>query len=249
MVNKKSSKFMYLYGKNSVLERIKANPKSIKRVFLQDNFKDDRLVNAIKKAKVPSERVSEKELSRIKHADRLQGIVARVEKFEYIPFDKLLNDSKKENLSLLCLDNINDPHNLGSILRVAACFGGFAIVLPKHSSCEVNDTVMHVASGGENFVPVSMVNNMSNALIKAKKKGYWVAGTVVGDGEDVNKVSLPFPLCLVLGSEGKGIRHGVGKHLDLKVSLPMKGAALSFNVSMACAIFCHEISRQKKGAV
>ena len=236
---------MYLYGKNSVLERLKVNPGSIKRLFLQDNFKEPHISNVIKAANILVKGVTERELVRIKRAERLQGIVAEVDKFTYTPFEQLLHNSLEKNLSFIFLDSINDPHNLGSILRIAACFGRFAVVIPKYSSCEVNDTVMHVASGGENFIPVSMVSNIAAALLKAKKAGYWAVGAVVGSGEDVDKVSLPFPLCLVLGSEGRGIRPGVGKQLDLKVSLPMRGAALSFNVAMACAIFCHEIGRQR----
>ncbi len=173
--------------------------------------------------------------------------MAEVNEFVYTPFEELLHKSQGKDLSFIFVDSINDPHNLGSILRITACFGGFAVVIAKHSSCEVNDTVMHVASGGENFTPVSMVNNMLTALIKAKEAGYWIAGTVVESGSDINNTSLPFPLCLVLGSEGKGIRPGIKKHLDVKVSLPMKGAALSFNVAVACAIFCHEITRQRAG--
>jgi len=236
---------MYLYGKNSVLERLKANSQSIKKIFLQNNFKDPCLFNFINATNIPLQRLSEKGLGRIKRAERLQGIVAEVDKFAYTPFEKLLDNLPGQNLSFIFLDSINDPHNLGSIIRIAACFGGFAVVIPKYSSCEVNDTVMHVASGGENFIPVSMVNNIATALIKAKKAGYWAVGTMVGSGENIDKVSLPFPVCLVLGSEGKGIRPGVEKHFDLKVSLPMRGAALSFNVAMASAIFCHEIARQR----
>jgi tRNA G18 (ribose-2'-O)-methylase SpoU len=104
---------------------------------------------------------------------------------------------------------------------------------------------LHVASGGENFVPVSLVTNLATALREAKEAGYWAVGTVVEGGENINKAALPFPLCLVMGSEGKGIRYGIQKQLDLKVSLPMKGAQLSFNVAMACAIFAHEISKQR----
>ena len=141
------------------------------------------------------------------------------------------------SLMAAILDSLNDPHNLGSIIRIAACFDGFAIVIPEHGSCEVNETVIHVASGGENFVPVSIVTNLSTALIQAKKAGYWAVGTVVDEGQDMTRTSLPFPLCLVLGAEGKGIRYGIQKHLDMKISLPMKGAQLSFNVAMACAIF------------
>jgi len=202
-------------------------------------------VNLIKSADIPVRRVAEKELIRVKRADRLQGIVAEVDKFLYTPFEELLYAHVDKKLSLIFLDSINDPHNLGSIIRITACFGGLAIVIPKHSACEVNETVLHVASGGENFIPVSMVANLSTALTKAKKDGYWAVGTVVEGGEDINNITLPFPLCLVLGSEGKGIRYGIQKHLDLKVRLPMKGTALSFNVAMACAIFSHEIAKQR----
>ena len=236
---------MYLYGKNSILERLKANPESVKKVYFAENFKDPRLKEAVHSANIPYEKVGERKLERIKRADRLQGIVAEVDSFKYTDFDDLLSEPASKDLSFIFLDSIFDPHNLGSIIRTAACFGKFAVVIPQHGACEVTDAVMHVASGGENYVPVSMVNNTSTALLKAKNAGFWIVGTVVGEGEEVNKVSLPFPLCLVLGSEGKGIRHGVQKHLDLKISLPMKGAALSFNVAMASSIFCYEITKQK----
>ncbi len=236
---------MYLYGKNSVLERLRANPGSIRKIYIQDNFNAPDIIKAIKSKKIPITKVNEKELLKIKRADRLQGIVAESEKFKYIPFEELLQKSDKDRPSFIFLDGLNDPHNLGSILRIAACFGGLAIVIPEHGSCEINETVMHVASGGENFVPVSKVTNLSTTLLKAKKAGYWAVGTVVEEGEDINKTSLPFPLCLVLGAEGKGIRYGIQKHLDMKVSLPMKGAKLSFNVAMASAIFAHEIAKQR----
>ena len=235
----------YLYGKNSVLERLKANPGSIRQVYVQDNFRAPDILKAIRSAKIPLKTVSEKDLLRIKRADRLQGIIAEAEKYRYIPFEELLkNDIDKK--PLIFLDGLNDPHNLGSIIRIAACFGGFAIVIPEHSSCEVNETVIHVASGGENFVPVAQVINLSAALLKAKKAGYWAVGTVIDGGQDINSVSLPFPLCLVLGAEGKGIRYGIEKHLDMKISLPMEGAQLSFNVAMACAIFSYEIIKQRE---
>ena len=236
---------MFLYGKNSVLERLKVKPESIKKIFLQENFKAPEVMEAIKSENIPFKYVTEKELMKVKRADRLQGIVAEVKKFTYTPFEKLLYEKDNGRYSFIFLDSINDPHNLGSIIRITACFGGFAVVIPKHGSCEVNDTVVHVASGGENYVPVSMVTNLSTALREAKKAGYWVVGTVIEGGDDISSVSLPFPLCLVLGSEGKGIRHGIDKQLDMKVTLPMRGAQLSFNVAMACAVFCHEIAKQR----
>jgi 23S rRNA (guanosine2251-2'-O)-methyltransferase len=237
---------MYLYGKNSVQERLKAHPESIHKIYVLENFRDPEIKGLIGSLQIPVAKVSERDLLRIKSADRLQGIVAEVDKFKYTPFDELLHLPATERLSLVFLDSLNDPHNLGTIMRTAACLSGFAIVIPEHGSCEVNDTVIHVASGGENYVPVSKVTNLTTALIEAKKAGYWAAGTVTEGGEDINKVSLPFPLCLVLGSEGTGIRYGLQKHLDLKITLPMKGAQLSFNVAMACAIFCHEIAKQRE---
>jgi len=243
-MNKHAAKSaMYLYGKNSVYDRIKAAPKTIKKVFLENNFDSPEILGEIKSRRIPVEYVSERTLTNIKRADRLQGIVALVDAFAYTPFHEVLNSPEK--FVLIAVDNINDPHNLGSILRIAACFGGFALVIPRHSSCEVNDTVVHVASGGENFVPVSMVTNLSGALIEAKKAGYWIAGATVSDGEDITKAKLPFPLCLVLGSEGKGIRYGIDKQLEMRVRIPMEGAPLSFNVAMAAAILCYEIKRQK----
>jgi len=140
---------------------------------------------------------------------------------------------------------VNDPHNLGVILRTAACFGGFAVVIPEFEACEVNETVLHVASGGENYIPVSRVTNISKAIGRAKDAGYWIVGAVVDeDAADINETELPFPLGLVLGSEGSGIRPGIKKHLDVKIYIPMKGASLSLNVNIACAIFCYEISRR-----
>ena len=236
---------MYLYGKNSILERLKADPGSIRQVYVQDNFSAPQITDAIESHKIHVKRVSERELLKIKRADRLQGIVAEVSKYVYTPFDKLLLKSGEKQDSLIFLDSLNDPQNLGSIMRIAACFGGLALVIPERGSCDINETVIHVASGGENYVPVAQVTNLTTSLLKAKKAGYWAVGTVVDDGQDFNKTALPFPLCLVLGAEGKGIRYGIQKHLDIKVSLPMKGAQLSFNVAMACAVFAHEIAKQR----
>jgi len=242
---KRPKNSMYLYGKNSILERLRADPGSVKMVLIEDNFRDDKVLEEVRRSGRPLKRVGERELMRTKHADRLQGIVAEVGAFKYTPIEDLIERGKRGSLSLVCLDSVSDPHNLGAILRITACFGGFAVVIPKYGSCEVNDTVMHVASGGENFVPVAMVNNLSTTLIEAKEAGYCVVGAMVGGGEDMTTAAIPLPVCLVLGSEGKGIRQGLKKHLDIRATLPMTGARLSFNVSMACALFCHEIARRR----
>jgi 23S rRNA (guanosine2251-2'-O)-methyltransferase len=237
---------VFLYGRNSIFERLKKNPRTIKKIFLQDSFDVSHIEKLIHKNNIPVERLNPKGLARIKHAKDLQGIVAKVDMFTYAHFDELVNQPKDNQSALVFLDRLYDPQNLGVIIRTAACFGGFSIVIPRFNACEVTEAVLHVASGGENYVPVAMVSNISDAIIKAKKKGYWIMGGVLSlDAKDIHDISIPFPLGLVLGSEGEGIRYGIEKHLDLKARIPMKGAPLSFNVAMACAIFCYEITKQK----
>lgn len=236
---------MFLYGKNPVFERLASNPKSIRKIMLREDFDDPKMLGMINSSAIQVERIEKKEFAKLKHADRVQGVIAVVDKFEYAHLQDLLDMPKERRLTLVFLDRLSDPQNLGVILRSTACFGGFALVLPKHESCEITDTVLHVASGGENFVPVSIVTNLATALIQAKTAGYWAAGTVVEGGEDIGRVKFPFPLCLVMGSEGEGIRPGLMNHLDIKVTLPMRGAGLSFNVAVATALFCYEITRQR----
>jgi len=246
---------MLLYGKNSIKERLRVNPRTVKRIFLEESFDDPSLSEFLRKQRIPLKRVSRRELFRIKPAEKLQGIIAEVSEFEYTPLEDFFRPSSlrpseadvfsSARPTVVFLDRIEDPQNLGGIIRTAACFGGFGLVLPRHHSCQVNETVLHVASGGENYVPIALVTNLSAALQQAKKAGYWIAGSTVRGGSDIRSVSLPFPLALVLGSEGKGMRQGLDKLLELKLSLPMSGAPLSFNVAIACAMFCYEITRQR----
>ncbi|MFH1314304.1 MAG: 23S rRNA (guanosine(2251)-2'-O)-methyltransferase RlmB [Candidatus Eisenbacteria bacterium] len=238
--------YMLLYGKNSVLERLRADPESIKKVLLSDKFHETEIEDLIEKHAVPAERLTASDLAKKRPAKDLQGIVAKVSKFKYAEFDDLLGVPESQRRTLVFLDRVNDPHNLGVILRTSACFGGFALIIPEFEACDVNETVLHVASGAENYTPVSMVTNISHSLAIAKQAGYWIVGAVVDeDAISLEKGDLPFPLGLVLGSEGSGIRHGLKKHLDMKVRIPMEGALLSFNVNIACAIFCYEICRQR----
>jgi 23S rRNA (guanosine2251-2'-O)-methyltransferase len=237
---------MLLYGKNSVLERLRADPGSIRQVLMSEKFHEAETEDLIEKHGIPAERLATEELAKKQPAKDLQGIVAKVYKFKYVEFEDLLDLPEPERRTLVFLDRVNDPHNLGVILRTTACFGGFAVIIPEYEACGVNETVLHVASGAENYTPVSMVTNISNSIAKAKEAGYWIVGAVVDDDAvSIQEGNLPFPLGLVLGSEGSGIRPGIKKHLDMKVRIPMEGALLSFNVNIACALFCYEICGQR----
>ena len=243
----KSGKHMSLYGRISVFERLKADPKSIKRIFLQDTVSLPHIEGLAREQKIPVEHMPLSEIKKIKANKDIQGVIAKVDRFKYTSFEELLIRAKSRGSTLIFLDRINDPHNFGSIIRTVSCFGNFAVIVPQFNACGVTEAVMHVASGGENYIPIAMVSNLSTAIIKAKKEGFWIAGAMVaGDAQELGGISFPFPLGLVLGSEGEGIRYGIQKNLDLKVSIPMGGTRLSFNVGVACAIFCYEISRQRE---
>lgn len=236
---------MYLYGRNSVFERIKVAPETIEEVFLAKDFDYQEIISDIKKKNLALRFVTQKELNRFAFSGRTQGIVAKVREFKYIDFEELIANVVTGQNSFIFLDRIYDPNNLGAIIRTLACFGGFSLVIPKHNACSVTEATLHIACGGENYVSVAMVTNMSQTVRLAKKQGIWVVGAVVEAGQVLGEVKFPFPLGLVIGSEGSGIRYGLDKHLDLKVKIPMQGATLSLNASVACAVFCYEINKQK----
>jgi 23S rRNA (guanosine2251-2'-O)-methyltransferase len=235
---------MKLYGKKPVFERLRANPKSIQKIYLEKGTDLSEMVRLIKSAGLNFDSVDKKKFKTLIGDVHAQGVCAEVKDFSYHSLEEILR--QRPALDLVCLDNLSDPQNLGAILRSLACFGGFALVLPQHRSVEVTESVLRVACGGENYVPVAKVTNLASALEKIKTQGYPVAGAVL-DGENLGERELPSPLCLVVGSEGKGIRPGILPHLDLKLTIPMPEAKLSFNAALACAILAYEMRRQKKG--
>lgn len=242
---------MRLFGRNCITERLKKDPKSIKRVFIESGADaETRLIASLQNSHIPVERITKNDFERKSAGIPSQGVIADVGDFKYTYLEDILNGGDTPPVlgipTLLFLDGLNDPQNLGSILRTAACFGGFVVILPKHDSVEVTEAVLRVAQGGENYVPVAKVINLGVAIEKAKKAGFWIAGTVTSGGENAASVKLNFPLGIVIGSEGKGIRPGLINHLDFKLTLPMAGADLSFNASVAAALFCYESVRQRK---
>ncbi|MBI4846502.1 MAG: RNA methyltransferase [Candidatus Omnitrophica bacterium] len=236
---------MFLYGKKTVLERLRANPKSIQKIFLKDNFQDEQIENLISKENVPCERLPEKKVEDMKRVKNLQGIIAKVNAFEFIAYEKLLERVKEKKVVLVFLDRINDPHNLGVIMRSLACFGGFAVVICEHGACPITDAVLHVGSGADNYVAVAKVADMPRAIISAKNSGLMIIGAVVDKAQDISSIALTFPVGLVLGAELEGISSKVEELLDIRAVIPMPGKKLSLNVAMACTVFCYEIARKR----
>ncbi len=235
---------MHLYGKRPVLERLKANPKTVRALYLQQQTDAPEVVRAAKEAGLRFVSVGKAELARLAPREaHTQGVLAEVEEFRYAALEELVR-AVEPRPTLFLLDRVTDPQNLGAILRTLACLGRFAVVIPRHDSAAVNETVLRVACGGENFVPVARVTNLAHCSEVAKKAGYWVAGAVTEGGTPLAQADWPAPLAVVLGSEGEGIREGLAKHLELKLTLPMPGATLSFNVATAAALIAYEITRR-----
>jgi 23S rRNA (guanosine2251-2'-O)-methyltransferase len=175
-----------------------------------------------------------------------QGILADIDDFAYIQLDELLEHALDKKRTPVFLDNLNDPQNLGGIIRSCGALGVFDIVLPTSESVSVTESVLRVACGGENYLSVARVANLGHAIEKAKKMGFWIIGTAVQEARSLSEVSLQFPLGLVMGSEEKGVRDIIRKKLDLEVMIPMKNQRMSLNVAHATSMVCYEIIRQKK---
>lgn len=236
---------MLLYGKKSVFERLRENPASVKKVFMQERTRIPQIEKLLRVHAIPLERISSRSLENMKRAKNVQGVIARVDRFRYAAYEELLSYSDHIKLSLVFLDRINDPQNLGVILRSLACFGGFGVVIPDKGACMITEAVLHVACGGENYIQIAKVKEIENAVVAAKKQGYWIMGAMADTGKSLNTVSMKFPLGLILGAETEGVSPNLEHAIDVKVHIPMPGAGLSLNVGMACTVFAYEINKQK----
>ena len=237
---------MRLYGKRPVMERLKSAPATVRSICLQEGADLLDIRQAAQAARVRLEVKPKNLFSRMAGDIHAQGVLAEVEEFRYADFEDLLRTQPvKTHTTLFFLDRITDPQNLGAIMRTLACLGGFAVVLPRHDSVEITETVLRVACGAENYLPVAQVTNLVQACEKAKKAGYWIAAAAVSGGTPLYEADWPTPLGIVLGSEGGGIRPGLEKHLELKLTLPMPGAPLSFNAATAAALIAYEITRRR----
>ena len=237
---------MRLYGKNPVLERIRSNPESIRKLYLQKKKDLSEIVREAKKVGLTFESVDKNELLRLGGDVHTQGVIAKVDDFVYASFSQVLSECVKSKTVPVFLDRVTDPQNLGSIIRSLACLGDFSIVLPEHESAHVTEAVLRVANGGENYISVATVTNTASAVKKAKDKGIRIIGAVTEGGTDIPEADFKFPMAIVIGSEGKGLRPGVRRHIDEGISLPMKGAALSFNVAVATSLCCYEVNRFRR---
>ena len=216
---------MILYGRNPFKE---TDPKKIKKVYINKNISNKDILDYLREQKIKFDIVDNKFLDKLTPLNH-QGLVFEVYDYEYYTMDSVTEDF------VVVLDHIEDPHNLGAIIRSCECAGIKSIIIPKDRACHVNDTVMKISCGAVNNVKIVMVSNLVQTVNKLKDDGYFVYGADM-IGEDYRKLDYSGKKCLIIGNEGKGISDLLKKTCDFIVSMPMKGEINSLNASVAAGI-------------
>ena len=232
----------FIYGKNPVSEAI--NAKKAIRVFLVSNFNDQKILSLIKNNKIAVSTVSPNEMDKMSNGGVHQGIGAELKPYQTVSLEEIIvKAKKKEKKIIVMLDGIEDPHNLGAILRSADVFEASGIILPKHNSVSLNATVAKTSAGAINYVPVAVVNNLHQAIQTFKKEGYWIVSTDGSATISYSSLTYDFPVVVVIGSEGKGVSSLVLKNSDYIVKIPQFGHVNSLNASVAAGILLAEVHK------
>ena len=240
---------MIIEGINCANELLKAGY-PVEKVIInkESNTKLDEIINLCSKSQVKYEVVDKKGLERIAKSSHHQGVIAFVKPYEYCYVEDILRfaEQKQEDPFILILDGIEDPHNVGALIRTAECLGVHGVIIPKNRACEINETVFKTSAGAIAHMKVAQVTNISQTIDKLKDKNIWCYALEAGNNvlQDTN---LQGGVALVVGSEGKGVSKLVTKTCDATISIPMFGAINSLNASNAGAIAMYEVVRQKKG--
>ena len=232
---------MLVYGKN-VAKEIFKNNKLVNKIILQDNFDDKEIISYIEKKKIPLEYMDKKnsyQFAKYNH----QGIILDIEDFVYTDIEDFYNI---DNAKLLILDHIEDPHNLGAIIRTSEAAGIDGIILPKNRSVDVNSTVMKTSAGALENVKIAQITNLVHEIKKLKENGYWIVGTDMEDSVDYRDIDYNGKIAIVIGNEGSGIANIVRKECDFIARIPMYGKINSLNASVAAGIMIYEAMRLKR---
>ena len=235
---------MIVYGLNPVLEAIRARPGHIRFVGVLSTEKSrlSKLIEEAKAAGIQVRTLPGDQIRRFAGGKTHNGVVAEVSEAEYADLTALLRSKNPPN-RIFVLDGIQDPQNLGAILRVADGFGFGLVVIPRHDSAGLTGTAVKASAGAAEWVPVAQVTNLARTLDELKQAGYWIYAAAA-NGIEVSSVDFAERVVLVLGSEGQGIRRNVLQHSDQRVAIPMRGRVASLNVATAAAALAYEIDRQ-----
>jgi len=236
--NKTMSNLMY--GRNPALSYM--DNKKVTKVYLQTGFSDAKILKAIKDQNIKTEYVDQRKLQELSNNGNHQGIVCEIEEYRYSSINEIVEVAKKQNDPIvLILDGIEDPHNLGAILRSADAFNVAGVILKDRNQVQINMTVAKVSTGAINHVKVAQVSNLNNAIEQLKKNGFWIYAADGLGKDNYNDLKYDGPVGLIMGSEGFGISRLLLSNSDFVLKIPMYGHVNSLNVSVATGILLSRI--------
>lgn len=235
-------------GRNAVLEAFRSG-KIIDKLYVQEGSHDGPIQNILREAKKQDcivNFVSSQRLDEMSETKKHQGVIANTAAYEYADVEDILKNAREkgEDPFIILLDGIEDPHNLGAIIRTANQAGAHGVIIPKHRAVGLTATVARTSAGALNYTPVAKVTNIAKTMEELKKEGLWFACADM-DGQSMYNCSMTGPLGLVIGNEGSGVGELVKKTCDFTVSIPMKGDIDSLNASVAAGVLMYEVVRQR----
>lgn len=235
-------------GRNAVIEAFRAG-RPIDRLYIQDGCQDGPVMTIKREAKKQDtlvKYVAKERLDQMSQTGRHQGVIACAAAYEYAQVEDMLAaaEQKGEPPFLILLDNIEDPHNLGAIIRTANLAGAHGVIIPKNRAVGLTAVVARTSAGALNYTPVAKVTNLVKTMEELKKKGLWFVCADM-EGEQMYRLNLTGPIGLVIGSEGEGVGRLVRESCDMVAVIPMKGEIDSLNASVAAGVLAYEIVRQR----
>ncbi len=238
----------FVEGRNAVREAFRAG-QTIDRLYVQDGLRDGPVLDLIRRAKKADalvDYVARERLDRMSETGRHQGVIAHMAAYEYAEVEDILKkaEEKGEQAFIFLLDEIEDPHNLGAIIRTANLCGAHGVIIPKRRSVGLTATVAKASAGAVSYTPVARVNNLAQTIEDLKKQGLWFVCADM-DGEVMYDLNLKGPVGVVIGSEGSGVGRLIREKCDMVASIPMKGDIDSLNASVAAGVLAYEIVRQR----
>lgn len=238
-----------IYGRKPVLEALKSDIELevIYIAFGQHGDVIDQIFSAAKKRGIKITELSTQKFDILSKGQNSQGVIALKSSQKYFELDEIISESKRLKFPfLLLLDSIQDPHNLGAILRTAECAGVDGIIVTTNQSAPITDTVEKISAGAVSHLKICKVNNLVHSIEKLKKEGFWIVGShLTADSKNYTELDYKMPLALIVGNEEKGIRKLVAENCDFLIKIPMKGKIDSLNVSVSTGVLLFEMNRQR----
>lgn len=237
-----------IFGRKPVLEALKSG-EEIEQIYIAHDLRGEvvnQIFAAAKKRKIKVSQVSSAKFRELEDNKNSQGIIALISGVKYYSLQEIIDQSKNNKFPfLLILDSIQDPHNLGAIMRSAECAGVDGVILTTHESASINETVQKTSAGAVLHLKICKIINLVQTIKELKASGFWIAGSYLGNSKKYNEIDYKLPLALIMGNEEKGIRELTAKNCDFLIEIPMKGKIQSLNVSVATGILLFEISRNR----